>query len=282
MKSILITGVNSYIGNQFEMWVNEKNIQYEIYKISVKDDDWRTQDWTGFDVILHVAGIAHNSDNSKMEDLYYKVNRDLTTEIGKKAKKAGIPLFINMSSIIVFGTEIEEINKQSKTNPDNFYGESKLQAENNLNLLVDKNFSVAHIRPPMVYGSNSKGNFPLLVKIAKKTFIFPKYKNQRSMIYIKNLTEFIRLVIDNNISGYLHPQNSAYISTSNLVKLISLELGHHILEIKLLNPIIKWSTKYTIPNKVFGNLYYTQDMDDGNFKYQIFSLEDSIIDMYRN
>lgn len=282
MKRVLITGKNSYIGNQFEMWINTMKIQYEICKISVRNDDWRTQDWTSFDAILHVAGIAHNSDNSGMEDLYYKVNRDLTTEIAKKAKKDGVPLFVNMSSIIVFGTKKEEINIKSKLQPDNFYGESKMQAENNLNLLVDKTFSVANIRPPMVYGLNSKGNFPLLVKIAKKTVVFPKYNNKRSMIYIKNLTEFLRLVIENNISGDLHPQNSDYVSTSTLVKLISLEFGHHISEIKFVNPLIRWAIKYTIPNKVFGNLYYTQDMDDGNVRYQIFSLEESIKDMFRN
>lgn len=107
-----------------------------------------------------------------------------------------------------------------------------------MNKLVTNNFMISHIRPPMVYGANSKGSFPLLVKLANKKPIFPNYENKRSMIYIKNLCEFFRLVIDGKIPGELHPQNSEYIKTSNLVSSNAKNKNHRVIQTKIFNPLI--------------------------------------------
>src|SRR5699024_9207342 len=156
---------------------------------------------------FHVAGIAHVSTDPEMEEKYFQVNRDLTIEVAEKAKVDGVHQFIFMSSIIVYGTQNEFIDEHTEPNPDNFYGESKLQAEAGILPLQDENFHVAIIRPPMIYGKDSKGNYPLLSKLAQLTPIFPDYDNQRSMLHIDNLTEFIRLIIDNNDWGKFYPQN---------------------------------------------------------------------------
>ena len=281
MKRILITGKNSYIGNAFEDWISQWPDKYQITKLSVRDDRWRNEDWSQYDTVLHVAGIAHNSSNANMEDLYYQVNRDLTYDIAKKAKNDGIPHFINMSSIIVFGTKQEKINSLTKPNPDNFYGDSKLQGEKKINNLVNDNFKVAHIRPPMVYGSNSKGNFPLLANLAVKVPFFPDFDNKRSMIFIKNLTELLRLVIDNNTHGFIHPQNTEYIKTIDLVEYIAKANNHRIYKVKIFNRLINQLKTMNLINKVFGNLYYDKDMNDSNLNYKIYSLETSIHDIYQ-
>lgn len=281
MKRILITGKNSYIGNAFEDWISQWPDKYQTTKISVRDDRWRTEDWSQYDTVLHVAGIAHNSSNANMEDLYYQVNRDLTYDIAKKAKNDGISHFINMSSIIVFGTKQEKINSLTKPNPDNFYGDSKLQGEKKINNLVNDNFKVAHIRPPMVYGSNSKGNFPLLANLAVKVPFFPDFDNKRSMIFIKNLTELLRLVIDNNTHGYIHPQNPEYIKTIELVEYIAKANNHRIYKVKIFNTLINRIKTMILINKVFGNLYYDKDMNDSNLNYKIYNLEASIYDIYQ-
>lgn len=281
MKRILITGKNSYIGNAFEDWISQWPDKYQITKLSVRDDRWRNEDWSQYDTVLHVAGIAHNSSNANMEDLYYQVNRDLTYDIAKKAKNDGIPHFINMSSIIVFGTKQEKINSLTKPNPDNFYGDSKLQGEKKINNLVNDNFKVAHIRPPMVYGSNSKGNFPLLANLAVKVPFFPDFDNKRSMIFIKNLTELLRLVIDNNTYGFIHPQNPEYIKTIDLVEYIAKANNHRIYKVKIFNRLINQLKTMNLINKVFGNLYYDKDMNDSNLNYKIYSLETSIHDIYQ-
>lgn len=280
MKKILITGVNSYIGNQFSSWVNHQGYNYHIQKISVKDNEWKKMNWAKIDVVLHVAGIAHNSNDPSLESLYYEVNRDLTTEIALKAKDEGVPHFINMSSIIIFGTTTSKIDDKTIPQPDNFYGQSKLQAENNLKQLIDDSFIVANIRPPMVYGKNSKGNFPLLQKLSLRTPIFPDYENQRSMIYIKNLTEFLRIVIDNKMGGNLHPQNKDYVKTTELVKIIGKNQNHSIYVTRAFNPLIKLFSNNKLIQKVFGNLFYSKEMFDGNVEYQLYSLRNSIEDIY--
>lgn len=281
MKNILITGRNSYIGNEFAEWLSKWESDYQIKKISVRDNSWMNSDWSKYDVILHVAGIAHNSSDASLEELYYQVNRDLTTEIASKAKAEGVTHFVNMSSIIIFGTKNDKIDLDTKPNPDNFYGDSKLQAEINLNKLSEDKFIISHIRPPMVYGKNSKGNFPLLIKLAKKTPIFPSYDNKRSMIYIKNLCEFLRVVIDERIPGEFHPQNKEYVQTSELVKLIGEKQSHKIFETPTFNPIIRAISKMNLVNKVFGDLYYSKKLSKMRFNYQIYSLEKSIEDIFK-
>lgn len=281
MKRVLITGRNSYIGNAVEEWLAQWPQEYSVDKISVRDGSWRTLNWQNYDVLIHVAGIAHNSSDASLEDEYYRVNRDLTVEVAKKAKADNIKHFINMSSIIVFGTKQDEITPLTTPSPDNFYGDSKLQAEVELNKLAEPNFKIVHVRPPMVYGKNSKGNFPLLAKISVKTPIFPMYKNKRSMVYIKNLTELLRLVIDNELDGYLHPQNPEHVQTSDLVKYIAKANNHKLFETSFFNFMIKPLSKVGIVNKVFGNLYYSYDMRDGNIDYQKYTLDESIQDIYR-
>ena len=238
MKKILVTGKHSYIGNQFERWLKQWSEDYEVVKGSLRNGSWRQSDWSIYDAILHVAGIAHNSSDPKLEDLYYEVNRDLTIEAAKKAKAEGVGQFIFMSSIIVFGSKVSKITKDTPTNPDNFYGDSKLQAEAGLRELGEDQFKVAIVRPPMVYGPGSKGNFPKLVKLAKITPIFPDYDNKRSMIYVDNLMAELQAIVDKKLSGYFHPQNREYTCTSQMVYRISKLTNHRILKPQFMNPYL--------------------------------------------
>ncbi|UOE93873.1 NAD-dependent epimerase/dehydratase family protein [Alkalihalobacillus sp. LMS39] len=268
MKNILITGVNSYVGNSFEEWLQHYPNEYAIDKISLRDDTWKEVNFSKYDVILHVAGIAHVSTDPSMEELYYKVNRDLTIDVAKKAKEDGVKQFIFLSSIIVYGDsskELRVIDENTVPNPSNFYGKSKLQAEEGIMSLQDENFNIVIVRPPMIYGINSKGNYRRLSKLAKKTPVFPSYNNQRSVIYIDNLCEFIRLLIINEDRGLFFPQNEVYMNTSNLVYIIGKLNGKKIRLTKVFNPLISILVKKSsIFNKVFGDLKY--DMKVSKYK----------------
>jgi len=200
MKKILITGANSYIGTSLEKWLEQYPEKYSVDTIDMKDKRWKEKSFTGYDVVFHVAGIAHISTDPKMEDLYYKVNRDLAIVTAKKAKKEGVKQFIFMSSIIVYGDSSSDkriIDRNTIPKPSNFYGDSKLQAEKGIKPLESDEFKIVILRPPMIYGKDSKGNYPKLAKAAKKLPIFPDIDNQRSMLHIDNLCEFIKLMIDN-------------------------------------------------------------------------------------
>ncbi|PKM90634.1 MAG: NAD-dependent epimerase [Firmicutes bacterium HGW-Firmicutes-10] len=285
MKKILITGKNSYIGTSFEKWMSQYPDEYSINSIDMKDGSWREHDFSMYDVVFHVAGIAHVSCNKKLKDLYYKVNRDLTIETAVKAKAEGVKQFIFMSSIIVYGNGVDKsgmITKDTIPQPKDFYGDSKLQAENGILPLNDENFKVVILRPPMIYGPGSKGNFPKLVKLAKITPIFPDIGNMRSILYIDNLCEFIKAMIIHGESGLFFPQNKDYLETCEIVKTVAEVHGKKLLRTKLLNPVVMLMLRLEIVKKVFGNLAYDKSLSDyDNVNYQIINISESLWVMER-
>lgn len=267
-KKILITGENSYVGNQLAEWLNKEPEKYEVVKKSVRNDKWKEIDFSPFDVIVHVAGIAHQDTKADQEDLYYKINTNLTIELATKAKAEGVKQFIFMSSMIVYGAsskigESKVITRETIPEPINFYGNSKLLAEKGILPLQSEKFNVVALRPPMIYGKGSKGNYPLLAKFAKVSPVFPDIENQRSMLHIDNLTEFIRLMIDNEEKGIYFPQNEEYVKTAEMVRLIAEGNGKRIKLIRLFNPIlIDLSKKINTINKIFGNLIYEKSISE--------------------
>ena len=286
MKKILITGANSYIGTSFEKYINDNySNNYQVDTIDMIDGSWRQKSFAGYDVVYHVAGIAH-SDSGKIsaekEKLYRSVNTDLTIETAKKAKTDGVKQFIFMSSAIVYGDsgkigKKKVITKDTPTNPANCYGDSKVQAELGILPLQDDKFKVCVLRPPMIYGKGSKGNFPQLEKFARKLKFFPYVKNERSMLYIGNLVEFVRLMIENEEQGIFWPQNAEYSNTSELVKMIAKANGKKIHLIKGFGWLLKLMSCFTgLVNKAFGNLSYDFTLSEYKFNYRIYSLDESI------
>lgn len=280
MKKILITGKNSYVGNNLENWLNQYPEKYSIDKISLRDDSWKECDFSIYDVVVHVAGIAHVSTDPNMEELYYRVNRDLTIEVAKKSKAENVKQFIFLSSIIVYGDNPSKdgvIDEHTVPKPSNFYGRSKLEAEEGIKPLESEDFKVVIIRPPMIYGKDSKGNYPKLAAFARRFPVFPDFENKRSMIHIDNLTEFMKLMIDNKESGLFFPQNKEYVKTSELVRLIAEAHGKKVYLTKIFNPLLNiMINRVNIINKVFGSLIYAGNLCIYRGKYQIQDLRESI------
>lgn len=280
MKNILITGKNSYIGTSLENWLMREPDKYKVDTVDMKDGSWKEKDFSQYDVVFHVAGIAHVSSDPKMEDLYYKVNRDLTIETAEKAKAEGVKQFIFMSSIIVYGDSNSSkrvIDRNTVPTPSNFYGNSKLQAEEGIKHLESDDFKIVVLRPPMIYGKGSKGNYPRLANMAKKIPVFPDIDNERSMLHIDNLCEFIKVMIDHQESGLFFPQNKEYVKTSELVKTIAKVHGRKILMTRVFNPVLRLMFGIGIVNKVFGNLVYEKSMSDNDkANYRIRTFRESI------
>ena len=284
MKNILVFGKDSYIGTNFEKWLNKsKEGNYNISSISSKNDEWKKEDFSKYDVVFCLAGIAHVSANKKLEDLYYKVNRDLPIEVAKKAKAEGVKQFIFMSSMIIYGADgkigqFKIIKEDTSKVPIDFYGRSKLEADEAIQKLSDEKFKTIIIRAPMVYGPNCKGNFPKLKKIAKILPIFPDIENNRSMIYIDNLVECIKQNIDNENSGVIYPQNKEYVSTKSIIEAMAKAMNKKMHFVKIFNPILKLlSKKINYINKIFGNKVYDKSLS-GDFSYCVVDFETSIIE----
>ena len=249
--------------------------RYQVDTVDMRGDGWKEKDFSGYDAVFHVAGIAHADVGKVSEEqkrLYYAVNCDLAVETAKKAKREGVKQFIYMSSIIVYGEgtsvrRIRVINRETKPSPSNFYGDSKWKAEQRLMLLSDKadgQFRVAILRPPMIYGEGCKGNYQMLKKIALKVSVFPDFPNDRSMLHIRNLCEFVRNLIDEEREGLFFPQDPVYVKTAEMVRQIAEKHGRRVLLIKGFNWAI-YIMGYMpgrigrMANKAFGSLVYVRE-----------------------
>lgn len=275
MKNILITGKNSYIGTSLENWLMREPDKYKVDTVDMKDRSWKEKDFSSYDVVFHVAGIAHIKETSDNQNLYYKVNRDLAYETAQKAKQDGVEQFIFLSSMSVYGIEQGVIDKNTPLTPNSAYGKSKIEAEKLINKLKDDSFTVATLRPPMVYGKGCRGNYPRLVGLALKTPIFPKVDNKRSMIYIDNLSEFVKRLIDNRSGGLFFPQNADYVNTSEMVRIIAEVHGKRVVMTKLFNPLLRLLNVSTV-NKVFGDLVYDMSMSNYVSDYRVCGFRESV------
>ena len=258
MKKVLITGANSYIGMSFENWIEHHCNDMTVETLDMIDDAWRNRDFGVYDAIFHVAGIAHQKETRENAGLYYRVNRDLAIETAKKAKESGVKQFVILSTMSVYGVNRGVITKETQENPTTHYGKSKYEADEEIKKLNDENFTVAILRPPMVYGKSCKGNYQLLRKFSLKTPIFPCFSNERSMIYISNLVAFVENVIRENKKGVFFPQNAEYVNTTDMVVQIAGEHDRKIRTITLFNWLIHIMMRMHIGvvEKVFGTLIY--------------------------
>lgn len=280
MKKVLITGKGSYIGNSVRNWLGKWPEKYIVDEVDTIGDDWKNIDFSQYDCVFHVAGIAHKKDASDL--LYENVNHLLAVEVAKKAVSTGVSQFIFMSSGAVYSQNDRKhksiaVDEQTALNPCTPYGISKLKAEKDLlSLTKESAMKLVILRPPMVYGYGAKGNYNDLAKIAKKIPIFPKINNQRSMIYIENLCEFIRLAIEREIEGIFLPQNTEYVVTYKLVQKIAEVNGKKLVVIGAFNWCVGiLSHVVNAVNKAFGSYTYAKT-NYFNGEYQIIDFSESI------
>lgn len=279
MKKILITGKNSYITNCFGGFIKKYSSQYSINVISVRDESWKAQSFKNYDVIIHLAAIVHQSKKKSSYDVYDKVNHQLTIELATKAKEEGVKQFVFLSTMSVYGLNTGHITDSTPLEPTTLYGQSKLKAEEALRVLNSEDFTVAIIRPPMVYGPNCKGNFNTLNKIANISPVFPKLQNARSAIYIDNLIELLKVVIDDEIEGTLLPQNDEYLNTSKTVFELAKASSKKIYLSKLGGLGVNLLMSVPTIQKAFGSLTYDPNLAGGpnHLQYNTVDFENSIL-----
>ena len=290
MKRVLITGKGSYIGSKVEEWL--KKAGHDVEVLDMIGDTWKNFDFHGFDSVYHVAGIAHADISNVSEEtkkLYYTVNCDLAEETAKVAREAGVKQFIYMSSLLVYGDsgtgsykDVRKINVNTTPAPSNFYGDSKWQAELKLRELDSDLFHVAVLRPPMIYGAGCKGNYNGMRSIALKAPCFPDFKNARSVLYIGNLCEFVRLLIEDGKGGTYWPQNAERVKTSDFIREIAAVHGKRIWISTGLNWLVPIGAHVPgkvkgLVNKAFGSLAVDPKLSRSfGVKYQIYSFKESI------
>ena len=280
MRKVLIAGQHSFIGTAVERRLAAFPDRYATTSLDMHGEGWRSFDFSPFDCVLHVAGIAHVSPKPELRPLYEAVNRDLAVACARRAREMGVRQFIYLSSAIVFGDaapagEVGEITPETSPSPAGAYGRSKLEAEHGLRALENERFRVTILRPMMVFGRGCKGNYNALAAMARRAPLFPNFPNRRGMVYIDDLAECVRRHIDEGAGGIFHPQ-TFIASTADLARAVAKAHGRRALFPRFLNGPVRMLGKSGTVRRAFGGFYYREDMADHGFAPGTLSLEDCV------
>ena len=280
MRKVLVAGRNSFIGTAVERRLAEFDGAYETLALDMHGDAWKAFDFSPFDCVVHVAGVAHVSPKPELRPVYEAVNRDLAVACGRRAREMGVRQFVFLSSAIVFGAaapagQNREIGPETSPSPEGAYGRSKLEAEHGLRALEDGRFRVAILRPMMVFGRGCKGNYNQLAAIARRAPFFPALANRRGVVYIDDLAELIRRLIDAGEGGTFHPQ-PCVASTADIARAVAAAHGRRLPCLRALDPLVKALGGSGPARRAFGGFYYREDMAAHGYAPGTLSLEECV------
>ena len=281
MKNVLICGEHSFIGRAVAARLSEFPESYACETISLRGDAWKQHDFSRYDAVVHVAGIAHVSSKAVPDSAYHAINCELALECARHARAAGVRQFIFLSSMIVYGPAAragrrQVIDAATPPAPENAYGQSKLDAERGLLSMESTSFRVAILRPPMVYGPGCRGNYTLLQKWVGKIPFFPDFPGTRSVIYVENLAELIRHIIGRGDRGVFHPQDARTTTTAHIAREIAQARGAKLRLVKLFNPFIRLLGGVGFVRRAFGDMHYAPALSVYPEDYRRFSLSEAI------
>ena len=236
----------------------------------------------GIDIVFNCLGIAHRNDSAN-RDLFFEVNRDLAVILASKAKAVGVKLFVQMSSISVYGPA-ENIDQKTAPAPTTNYAKSKAEADTLLESLQEDGFSVLLIRPPMLYGEKAPGNMEKFIKLVKYLPILPfkDAESPRDFLFIGNFIKYVEYAMKADLHGVLILKDVHSFSTRQLAEAIIQELGLKRAIIKLR---MKWLVKCLIPEyyrKLYGSLKIESNLIMENYgKLSLYNIDDALRMMIR-
>lgn len=279
MERVVITGIHGYISNRVKRWFSLKGTECEL--LDLRDASWKNYNFENVDTVIHCAALVHKKEKCHSLEEYMAVNCNLTTELAKVTKKAGVKNFIFISTMAVYGVKAScfrtcEINKDTEIVPITKYGISKYEAEKNISEMISDDFNVVIIRPPFVYGKGCPGNYGMLRKLVLKFGIVPKLQNKKSMIYIDNLCECIYQIYSSRRRGTFCPQDSRIVSTEDLSLLIGKYNNRKITRLPL-GCLVKLASFAVSKIRVaFGNEYYSEEFSTFDFEYRKINFEEAV------
>lgn len=256
------------------------------------------QDWSkalfGISAIVHCGARVHVMNDQAQDPLaeFRLVNVEGTLQLATQAAQAGVKRFIFISSIKVNGESTVLNHPYTADNPpapQDPYGISKMEAEDGLRELSSRTgMEVVIIRPPLIYGSGVRANFASMMRSLKQGIPLPfggVTNNRRSLVYIGNLIDLIRVCID-------HPKaaNQTFlvsddedVSTSTLLQRLANVLGKPARLVNLSPEIIKLAAKFIGKSVVADRLCGSLQVDITKTKQLLdwkpkFSLDEGLVE----
>ncbi len=223
MYKILITGASGFVAKNLKYYLSNT---FDIVQYSVRFKPNQIIEISE-NVIIHLAGKAHDLKKVSQPQEYYEANFELTKQLFDSFLLSKASVFIFMSTVKAVADEAEGIiTEETNSSPKTHYGISKLQAENYiLNQKIPNGKRVYILRPCMIHGPGNKGNLNLLYKIVSKNIPWPlgAFYNKRSFCSIDNLLFFIKELIEREDipSGIYNLADDEPLSTNELISLIA-------------------------------------------------------------
>lgn len=240
MKRILITGISGFVGANLSKHLkasgcdiaalNRRNIASAGHTTNFTWEDLSRIEDENFEVVIHLAGKAHDLKKNANPDEYYQVNFELTKKLYDAFLKSDAKKFIFISSVKAVADVVDGVlTEETVPNPQTDYGKSKLMAEayiQNQPLPDGKSYYI--LRPCMIHGLGNKGNLNLLYKFVQKGVPYPlaAFENKRSFLSVENLCLVIANLLEKDIpSGVYQVADDEALSTNEVVGVLAASLG---------------------------------------------------------
>ena len=276
---ILIVGQTSFVGQGVGNWFRKKAPVPQVDFLSVRDDLWRTRDFSGYDAVIFAAALVHHPEVTDWE-LYHRINVQLPLDFAEHVKVQGVKQFVFFSTLSVYRAErtLPEgtiIDENTPLEPLSLYGKSKLMAEHRLQQLQTGDFHVSIVRSSYVYGRGCQGrHLDVKALLARKLPLLPDaFGNVKmGMVHIDNLAQLCWLIVNSGCSGVYHAQDRDPMSTTDILRALapekkSIRCGW------LLRPFGRMS----LLNRLFGGVAFSEELSQCPLgEYRVVSMADGI------
>ena len=267
--NILITGMHGFVGTNL---VNALKVHHTIYGLDIiapqKEGVVKTYAWAELeaiptvDVVIHLAGKAHDTKNQTNAQVYFDINTGLTQKVYDWFLSSEAKKFIYFSSVKAAADKVvgEILTEEIVPSPKGPYGESKIKAEEYLlshhssvtshqskqDNTISREQKTYILRPCMIHGPGNKGNLNLLYKVVKKGIPYPlgAFENRRSFCSIDNLSFVISGLIEKEVtSGIYNVGDDESLSTNELITLMAATMGKPASIWKWSKTVVQWVAK---------------------------------------
>ncbi|MCK9414815.1 MAG: NAD-dependent epimerase/dehydratase family protein [Prolixibacteraceae bacterium] len=241
--NILITGIHGFVGSNLVKALGAKHAVYGLDIVApfktgvVKTFCWKDLEENRLpvmDVVIHLAGKAHDTKNQSLAQAYFDINEGLTKKVFNYFLESKAGKFIFFSSVKAAADSVpgDILTEEVVPAPVGPYGESKIAAEDyiqdNFDLDGTDDRLVYILRPCMIHGPGNKGNLNLLYKVVCKGIPWPlgAFDNRRSFTSVDNLCFVIDGLVAGMVpSGIYHMGDDEPMSTNELIGVMCESMG---------------------------------------------------------